>query len=128
MFKLLSTLRIWLTRHLAPVEVTVSDNRLKGIRADIFALPHEPEIADPFSAVMITPENDREFWVALRRYNTHYDNQLYIALVGDDWRLGILLQDAALSVCGSPYHAGSCSRLYRVLGQHDSDTWLNKFL
>lgn len=120
MFKLLSTLRIWLTRHLAPIEVTVSNNLLTS--------PHEPEMADLFSAVVITPEHDKEFWRALRYYNEHYDNQLYMALAGDDWRLGILLQDAALSICGSPYHTGACARLYRTIDSHAANMWLIKFL
>jgi hypothetical protein len=119
--RLLFALRFWLARHIAPLPaVIVSDDLLTPVR--------EPEMADLYSAVAITPENDKEFWAALLRYNEHYDNHLYMAMAGDDWRLGTLLQDAALSICGSPYHAGACSRLYRVLGQHDSDTWLIKFL
>jgi hypothetical protein len=120
MATLLSTLRIWLARPIAPISpVTVSD--------DLLASPREPEMADP-SAVTITPEHDREFWRALRYYNEHYDNQLYLSLAGEDWRLGVLLQDAALSVCGSPYHAGACGKLYHVLGNRAADSWLIKFL
>jgi hypothetical protein len=129
---MITRLRLWIARRIAPfplVQIGDDYERLVvDISDDLQGDLREPEIADLYSAVNITPKHDAEFWAALRRYNEYYDNDHYLTLAGDDWRLGVALQDAALSICGSPYHAGACGRLYRLIGQHAADTWLIKFL
>ena len=56
---------------------------------------------DGIAAVWELPSLQRDR-IAMRRYNSRYDNDLYMAAVGDDYERGCALQNLAIALCGSP--------------------------